>query len=229
VPDLLTPHVPPIPSEQPDLEVAANMRTLPLPELTEPQNELVRQAFLALLNDGRPVSEAQLTAATGQAASQLHHQLDVLTTAGRIRRNSGGDVTGSLGLTLDTTRHELVIDASTWHTWCAIDALGILGALEASGTIRSTSPWTGQLIEIHFADGGPVRGDLSSVVYLATYPAGSSVVDNWCPNVNLFESETTATQWAKGSGVRGNCLPLDDACTLAAHRWRERLQPDTTS
>ncbi|MEV6815384.1 organomercurial lyase [Micromonospora sp. NPDC051296] len=201
------------------------MRTLPLPELSEVQNELVRQAFLRLLHSGHPVPETQLNVATTAGHVDAHHELDALVAAGRVRRDDNSRVTGALGLTLETTRHRLLLAGRTWHTWCAIDALGILGALDASGSIYSTSPPDGRVIEIHFEQGRPARGDLSAVVYVPTYRPGASVVATWCPNVNFFESSSVAAVWASGAGVDGECLPLVAAGDLAATRWRERLTP----
>jgi hypothetical protein len=199
------------------------MRTLALPELTAAQNEILRAAFLLLLETGQAVPAEAIQARRHRPQSTMDEELSTLSAAGRVRVDSAGSVTGAMGLSLDETRHRLAIGGAQWFTWCAIDALGIIGALEASGTIQSTSPHSGQPIAIAFEDGQPSGGDLSCVVFVAAYCPGTQVVDQWCPTVNFFESEAAAQAWAEGRGLTGECEALHPATELAAARWKERL------
>ena len=70
----------------------------------------------------------------------MDDELSTLSAAGRVRVDGAGSVTGAMGLSLDETGHRLAIGDAQWFTWCAIDALGIIGALEATGTIQSDQP-----------------------------------------------------------------------------------------
>jgi hypothetical protein len=63
------------------------------------------------------------------------------------------------------TQHELLIDGKHRWTWCAYDAVGILGALEADGRVHSRSPRSGTLIELEFRGGRPDATE--AVVFLA--------------------------------------------------------------
>ncbi|GIH03417.1 hypothetical protein Rhe02_14840 [Rhizocola hellebori] len=199
------------------------MRALSLPELTTTQNEILRVAFLLLLETSRAVPTDAIQARSNAHISTLDEELANLVTAGRIRLDSSGAVTGAMGLSLDETGHRISIGDTQWFTWCAIDALGILGALDATGAIHSTSPHSGQPIAIMFEDGRPAGGDLSSVVFLASYCAGTPVVDQWCPTINFFETEAAAQDWATTHGVAGECAPLHPAAEVATARWKERL------
>ncbi len=58
-------------------------------------------------------------------------------------------------MTITPGRHEISVAGTKRWTWCALDAIGILGALGASGSVRSTDPHTGASIEIEFVDGTP--------------------------------------------------------------------------
>jgi Alkylmercury lyase len=97
------------------------------------------------------------------------------------------------------TNHELVIDGRRRWTWCAHDAVGILGALEADGRVRSRSPYSGTLIELTFDAGQPAATD--AMVFMAEEPC-RSVIDDWCPLVNLFEDDQAAAAWARQQGSR---------------------------
>jgi hypothetical protein len=133
-------------------------------------------------------------------------------------------VTGALGLTVEETAHEMIIGTARWHTWCVIDALGILGALRESGTVRSTVPGTGAIVEIGFAAGTPQTGDLSHVVLVPEHQPGAPVLGTWCPSVNFFPDGAAAQQWANDAGVRGHSVDLLAATAAATQRWRERLE-----
>src|SRR6266536_3608411 len=98
------------------------------------EHTLLARAFHLLLDDHRPVSAARVA----QALASLDRQ-------GRLRRDPAGAVSGSHGLSLTPTAHELLLEHPAgrerqYWTWCAWDAVGILAALDASGRIRSTSP-----------------------------------------------------------------------------------------
>ncbi len=202
------------------------MRTVPVtPQLSGPQNELMRAVFTQVLVTDRPVPIAAITAATGRHISAVVADVDELTAAGQLRLTPDGEPTGAFGLTVDRTNHQILIDGARRHTWCAADALGILGALGATGAIRSSSPASGQPIHLEFRDGEPCGGDLDCVVFLADYRQGTPVVDTWCPLVNFFAGAGEATGWAAGRGITGECHSLPEAATRARVHWRRRLPP----
>jgi hypothetical protein len=135
-----------------------------------------------------------------------------------------GDVTGAFGLTIEPTPHEVRIGEVRRYTWCAIDAVGILSALGATGSITSHSPHTGRPIELGFRDREPTSGDLDSGVFVAGYEPGSKVVESWCPLVNFFEDAAGAEAWAAEHRVSGDFVPVAHAASSAGERWRARLE-----
>jgi hypothetical protein len=123
-------------------------------------------------------------------------------------------VTGSHGLSLTPTPHELILE-------------------HRSGRIRSSSPSSGAPIQLDFHHGQP-RDGLELVVFFADtdccIPASGadddsdcrgsgSVIDEWCPLVNFFEP-AAAHAWAVEHGVRGTPVPLAEATDQGRAAWR---------
>jgi alkylmercury lyase len=142
------------------------------------------------------------------------------------RRDPAGRLLGSHGLSVAPTHHELLIDGKRRWTWCAYDAVGILGALAATGRVRSRSPRSGTLIELRFQAGRPAATE--AVVFMAQGPC-RSVIDDWCPLVNLFEHDQAATAWARQDQAAGTVVPVAQATRAGAAAWRAYLWPGTTS
>jgi hypothetical protein len=195
----------------------------PVPNLTQRQTALRGAAFRALLDSGQPVPPDRLAAELGDDLAEL--TADLRTLAGRgLMRLADGAVVASLGLTLVATNHELDIDGARWHTWCALDALGILGALAADGRISSTNPVIGERFEITVSGGTPSATGPPPVLFMAGQAPVASVIDQWCPLVNFFPSQEVALAWSGQAGVPGSCLDLAVAAPLAAKLWRPLIR-----
>ena len=184
------------------------------------EGPLLAAAFHLLLAEGRPVPVQRLAAALGRDAEPVEQALDRLARAGRTRRNQAGEVTGSLGLSVEPTAHELTVEGARRWTWCAYDSVGILAALGVSGRVRSRSPHTQAPIEFAVHQDRPAAG--SQVVFLAQGPC-VSVVDDWCPLVNFFEDPDTAAAWAAQHGATGTAVALLQAAATGAAAWRSQL------
>jgi len=203
------------------------------------EHALLARAFHLLLGDGRPVSTARLAETLAWDPEQVERALVRLDRQGRIRRDQTGAVTGSHGLSLTPTPHELILEQAPgqerrYWTWCAWDAVGILAALAASGRIRSTSPSSGAPIRLDFHHGRLRQADPELVVFFADTDrcapattgddsdccASGSVIDDWCPLVNFFEHADAARAWAAGHGVRGTAVGLAEATSQGKAAWR---------
>lgn len=204
-------------------QVVRTVSTIPLPRLTGAQDALLRAAFVELMATSAGVAVDRLAELGGITATAAEAELGRLVSAGRVARDQDGRVTGALGLTVERTRHELTIGTEQWHTWCVIDALGILGALAASGKVRSTVPATEQPVEVEFTDGVPAGGTSDVVVFVPDYVTGSRVIESWCPAVNFFPDVSAAEDWAADASVRGQAVSLKVATAAATERWRARL------
>jgi len=204
------------------------------------EHTLLARAFHLLLDDHRPVSAARLAQALACDSDRVEQALASLDRQGRLRRDPAGAVSGSHGLSLTPTAHELLLEHPAgrerqYWTWCAWDAVGILAALDASGRIRSTSPSSGAPIQLDFHHGHPRDPEPRLVVFFADTdcctPANGadddpdccgsrSVIDQWCPLVNFFEHADAAQAWAAEHSVRGTAVPLAEAISQGKAAWR---------
>jgi alkylmercury lyase len=114
----------------------------PRPGCERPPDDqaLLARAFWLLLDHGRPVEVGVLADALQREPVAVAAAVDRLERAGLTRRDPAGRLLGSHGLSVVPTNHELLIDGRRRWTWCAYDAVGILGALGADGRVCSRSP-----------------------------------------------------------------------------------------
>jgi alkylmercury lyase len=186
--------------------------------------EIRRAAFRRLLAKGRSASIQDLAADLRCSPEDLRAVVAELGAQGSLRVDRDGRVFGSGGLSVEPDRHRIEIGDRTLWTWCAYDAVGILGALEATGRALSRSPLTGAPIEVRF-DSGRARPD-GIVLFRPDdryRERCANVYEEWCPNSNFFESRDTAAAWVAERGLEGAVLPLDEATALASQHWRPLL------
>jgi Alkylmercury lyase len=190
---------------------------------TSSQAAILAAAFGVLVDPGTPATVAGLAEATGYGREHVEADLADLAGAGRIQRTAAGDVSGGMGLTLESTSHTISINGALRHTWCALDAFGIMGALRASGWIDSLNKITGRTFRVDIDDGVPRGADPSWVVFILDQRPVSSLITEWCPLVNIFESAAAARSWAADQGVCGECLSLADTARLGTKLWEPRI------
>jgi len=198
--------------------LVANVKVLEPP--SDAQTLVQRAAFQLLLARGGAIGVNDLAHHSGLSLESVTLLVDLLGGAGRMRRNSAGEVVGSGGLSVIPDRHEIELDGRRLWTWCAYDILGIFGALGASGMAISPSPPAGEPIVVRFAGGRPQKS--GAVLFRPDEELMSScenVYEEWCPNSNLFANKELATQWAGEHSVPGRVLDLDEASDLATKAW----------
>jgi alkylmercury lyase len=185
------------------------------------QEAVLGAAFRHLLDHGKPLTVDDLAAMVAIPAEDVEAELRSLAVEGRVRRDRSGDVVGILGLSLEPTDHEIVVAGRRRWTWCAYDAVGILGALGRGGLIRSRSPLGGTLLEIAFDGGRSVNNEI--VLFVPDGPV-ESVVDEWCPHVNFFLDAAAAARWSDDRGLSGEALPIDDLTRTGAEYWGQYVK-----
>src|SRR6266508_403605 len=131
---------------------------------------MTREPNLPDLGGGRAFEHTLLARALDRLVDD--HRPGIAARQGRLRRDPAGAVSGSHGLSLTPTAHELLLENPAgrerqYWTWCAWDAVGILAALDASGRIRSTSPSSGAPIQLDFHHGHPRDPEPRLVVFFA--------------------------------------------------------------
>lgn len=200
--------------DPPQPKSLAELRDRPL----SAQHASLRSAgFRLLLDSGRPVSMEKWAAAAGVDLEGLVGILEEPEVRGRIEIDEAGELAGIAGLTVRPTRHELTVDGVTRWTWCALDAVGILGALEATGAVHSTDPGTGEPVVIHFERGRP---DGDATVFILGGSVGANVRESWCPHVNFFATRDAAEEWVAAEQRDGDIVSAADLVTDAAEMWR---------
>jgi hypothetical protein len=198
----------------------------PRRRLTPRQEALLASAFRLLLDPGEPVAVNSLAAAAGYGTEVVHAELETLSQFGRVQWTDEVGVTGCLGLTLESTNHAILIDGALRHTWCPLDAFGILGALHATGWIDSRNPVTDRRFHIDIEAGIPSGPETPWVVFIAERGQVRSVIAEWCPLVNIFEDAQAARWWADKQGISGDCLTLVETARLGADLWAPRISAD---
>ena len=195
-------------------EVGPQTEALP-PDVAETR----ATAFRALWTSGRPVSVPSLAEMLpGRSAESIGEDLRWLAARGRARLDDG-EVVGTAGLSAAPTRHRLTVAVKQRFTWCAIDALGILAAGRFNGTLHSTPPGGDRPVVVVFRDGSPAV-QTAAAVFIAENAECASVVDDWCPIVNLFPDRAAALAWQAEAGVTGAVVDVAEAATQAAPGWR---------
>jgi hypothetical protein len=181
-------------------------------------DQVRRAAFRGLLVRGEPIAPSELGLEGDLSHDAVSTAVAQLAAAGRIEVAGSGTIVGSAGLSVVPSRHQLrILDRWFW-TWCAWDAVGILGALRASGAIRSPDPLSAAVIELTFARGEP---EPSPAVVFRARDEGlySSIRDEYCPLTNLFADEAGAKAWSRTNMVPGDALAVAPATAEAAMEW----------
>jgi hypothetical protein len=191
--------------------------------LTDLQQRVRAAAFRALLARRRPVTAAGLAASLGADVGAVRQVLETLARADRIRLDAAGRVVGSCGLSVVPHRHELRIGRRRYWTWCALDAVGILGAVGADGRVLSADAEAGGPIEVRFRGGEPTAD--GAVVFLADESCCPAGVDSWCPKVNFFADAEAARAWAEQNGLPGEVVGVREATRRGAAQWRPLVAP----
>lgn len=192
-----------------------DMSTLPPLGNTE---ALIRHAAFRALLEGSPVHRSALADATDLGIDAVDRALASLSQQGRVALDGAGSVVAAAGLSLDRTRHRLRLGSRTFHTWCGIDAIGIPAALGADAVAETSCAQCGRDLGVEIKDGTTV-GDPG---YVAWDPAVacSNVMEEYCPEANLFCSTEHLQEWRFGRGdPPGRALPLGEVAELGKDWW----------
>jgi len=184
---------------------------------SSPEVEAARSAgFRLLLDTGKPVAKRAWASHAGLSLGELDDLLSGASVKGRVQFNDEGLLVGVAGLTVEPSAHRIDVDGATRYTWCALDAVGILGALGVDGSIHSTDPGTGESIDIPFTGGTP---DSDATLFILGGYDGGDVVSQWCPLVNFFTSWDDATSWVESKGLEGDIVSVAAIAQESAEMW----------
>ncbi len=196
--------------------------SLPGADLFDLHLRIQAAAFALLFEYEHPATEPEIADRAGLGSAETVDALAQIEAKGMLRRSDDGNIVGIAGMTIVPTQHEIEIGDTIRWTWCALDAVGIIGALGRGGRFTTTVPGagghdTGAPVTVEFKEDGST--DSSAVVFIADGFTDDSVVDTWCPTVNLFPDTTAATTWAESTGITGNPVAIADLMPNAAQMW----------
>ena len=187
------------------------------PKLTAAEQR-VSLAVYRLLAKGRPVTAAQISAASGAAHADV---LDMLARWHGVQRGADGAVTGFWGLTLSQTKHRFRIAGRELHTWCAWDTLFLPALLAAPADVESVCPVTGSHIALRVGPAGVETAQPRTVALSFLLPTESevekSLTETFCCYVHFFASPEAAGEWVSRR-PRTFVLPLEAAWQIAVRR-----------
>lgn len=193
-------------------------------EIPAEASALRSAGFRLLLDRGTAIEARDWAEAAGLDEPAIGRVLE--SAAGRVQLDHAGRLVGIAGLSVVPSPHEIDIGDRRRWTWCALDAVGILGALRATGTVRSTDPGTGSDIEIEFVDGRP-QSD-ATLFILGGYE-GSNIREDWCPLVNFFTDPDAARAWIGENGLEGDVVMVAQIAEDAAQMWQPLLEARDSS
>ncbi|MGH2655498.1 MAG: organomercurial lyase [Actinomycetota bacterium] len=186
--------------------------------LTEAEAEVRRAAFRSIRR-GQPPDASELAEATGLDVEAVREAVGSLVQGGQAVVDAAGRVVGSAGLSLVPARHRLRLGGDEFHTWCAIDAIGIPAALGVDAVARTACPTCGCPIEVEFRE-GRATGEGEIRAWLPAQDCCTSVIDELCPDMNLFCTEEHLEEWRHRAGdPPGAALTLEKTEDLGREEW----------
>ena len=126
---------------------------------TPEEQAVCTAAFLSIL-DGEAADSAALSEATELDHETTRSVLAELSERGLVVLESeSGPVVGSWGLSLVPTNHQLRIRGRDFHTWCALDAVGIPAGLREDAAVVSQCHQCGKPVLVDVVAGAITRAE----------------------------------------------------------------------
>ncbi len=196
------------------------------PEFNKEERRL-SLALYRLLSLGKPVTMEALQQATALPANAI---TQTLQTWPGVFFDNDDRVVAFWGLTLEKTRHRMIIDGHTLYTWCAWDTLFIPPLLQSSARVTSSCPVTGNEIELTVSPAGAtaIGNDAVYVSFLTPDidQLKKDVITCFCHFVYFFDNPKVAEQWiAEHAGTF--LLSLNDAFLVGKQVNDTRYQSST--
>lgn len=153
----------------------------------------IYRTLLRLLAHGKPVSIAQLAAATGRPTIDVRRTIEGWTDTEYDRQ---GRIVG-YGLTQRPTPHRFTVDGKLLHTWCALDTLFFPAVIGRPAQIESPCAATGIPIGLTVDPVDGVTGfePATAVVSIATPEQVTSVRTVFCNPGRFFATRDAARGW----------------------------------
>jgi hypothetical protein len=181
----------------PDLDSLTEALLASFVTFTADESRLVVTAY-RLLGEGSPVDLSRLAEASGWELAEVESRL--ASWPGGVYLDDRGRLIGLWGMTVEPMgAHQLHLQGRppVW-VWCALDPLFIVPLLGEEARVTSTSPVSGERIELSFGSDGTVSAVPPSAMVSMLLPEGSFGADvrqSFCHFVHFFESPEAAKAW----------------------------------
>lgn len=175
-------------------------------------------AFVQLLETGQPTAIETIATSAKIPDHVVGEVMESFAGRGSVQLDHE-QVLGIAGLSVEPTRHSIVLPQGERWTWCALDAIGIVGAL-GSGAITSRT----QEGRITLSLENGVFHPEGMAIFIADGYGMTSSVSQWCPLVDFFPDEASADGWATQNEVPGRGVAMASLAPVAADRWRAIIE-----
>ncbi len=176
-------------------------------------------AAYRLLAKGEPLRREALAAALDRPTRSIIQTLD--SWPALIEYNEDRAIVGFGGLTINPTKHRMLVDAIEVYTWCAWDSLFIPAILGRPVRLTSTSPASHSEIVIHVSMDGDVEKTPDGIV--VSFPISSlenlqnDVRGTFCCLVHFFPTPDEGRRWVEGR-ANVTLVTLDEAVRLGKRK-----------
>jgi hypothetical protein len=204
-----------LPNEE---QILAALHILPMLKSEDVQEkQILTAAFGTLPNTGHRISISDLSTGANLDSEKTSECMESMHRSGYLKLDFDQFIVAAAGLSVSPTKHEIFLDGRRFWTWCALDILGIFGALCASGSAKSYEPVEDKVIQIDFVDGVPQNAN--AMVFIADMTRVISICCDWCPNVNFFASRSSGEEWLQKNAVEGSLISIHNVVSAARAVW----------
>lgn len=192
-------------------------------EKLTPEEKSIRLLTFYKILEGNLPSVSELSIESGLPESEVIKCLETLKEVGTLVLDKEGNIVGSHGLSLVSTKHRLIINNKNLYTWCAADAVGIPAALGADAKILSNCSYCNDVIEIDIVKGNIHHSNhKDTCIWVVEADLSKSIVCCTCPQINFYCSVEHFNKSKHHS--KGRLLTLNQAIQLG-HCWWEDVRP----
>lgn len=178
-----------------DLNKLVNLFVNTFPQLSVDDQHLTLKLY-QLLAEGEPVSYSRLSKALGQSTDVAK---ETLAQWPGVFYDESDRIVAFLGLSVEKTQHQLVVNGRTVYSWCAWDTLFIPGLLNTTVNISSICGASGEEVKLTASPSGiesVVPGDaVMSFIIPDENDLRENITANFCHFVYFFRSFKDGEAW----------------------------------
>ena len=173
-----------------------------LPALTSDEQR-AGMALLAQLSMGEPVTAARLAQALAVNETQAAQYLGDSGLSRLVHSDEHGSALGFFGLSTLPTEHRFTIGGRELWTWCAVDTLFLPELLDASASVESKDPVTGQVINLRVSPTSVESAEPDGVLVSMNSPeawettSALKLIVTACHYIHFFASTESGEEWTE--------------------------------